>query len=284
MSAPVAGWQSYRAFYAGDNWKVTNKLTLNLGLRYDLPGPWSERYDRLTYFNPSIANQTVTGCSGSPGSRCPGDLFLVKTGVNSGRNNLPLDKHQFMPRVGFAYSYDQKTVIRGGYGIFFIPNFVSFGVNPYIDPVASSTDPFFASNNGGLTPASTLNASGCTLVAPGNLQCTTTPGPFGATLVVPPGRNPQPNSSGYALNTQNFSATGYTIQKNGYVQQWNFGIQRELPWGFFADVAYAGAHGVHLPLFNPNINQIPDSFVAQAASQYNPALPNPNANVTIAQI
>jgi hypothetical protein len=278
ISAPVAGYQFYRAFYAGDNWKVTNKLTLNLGLRYDLPGPWSERYDRLTYFNPSIANQTVTGCSGSPGSRCPGDLFLVKTGVNSGRNNLPLDKHQFMPRVGFAYSYDQKTVIRGGYGIFFIPNFVSFGVNPYIDPVASSTDPFFASNNGGLSPSSTLNQSSCTLAGVDKLQCTTQ-GPFGATLVVPPGRNPQPNTSGYALNTQNFSATGYTVQKNGYVQQWNLSIQRELPAGFFLDVAYAGAHGVHLPLFNPNINQIPDSFVSQAAGEAAQGMP-----VTIAQV
>jgi len=75
------------------------------------------------------------------------DLFLVKTGVNGGRNSLPLDKHQFMPRVGVAYGVNQKTVIRAGYGIFFIPNFVSFGVNPYIDPVASSTTPFFASND-----------------------------------------------------------------------------------------------------------------------------------------
>ena len=286
ISAPVAGYQFYRALYAGDNWKVTNKLTLNLGLRYDLPGPWSERYNRLTYFNPSVVNQTVTGCGRSPGGNsCPGDLFLVGTGVNTSRNSLPLDKHQFMPRLGIAYSINPKTVIRGGYGIFFIPNFVSFGVNPYIDPVASSVTSFFASNNSGLTPAATLNQSNCTLVSTGNLQCTT-PGPFGltGTLTVPPGRNPQPNSSGYALNTQNFSATGYTVQKYGYVQQWNFGIQRELPAGFFLDVAYAGAHGVHLPLFNPNINQIPDSFVAQAASQYNPALPNPNANVTIAQI
>src|SRR5713101_3748111 len=134
ISGPVAGKEFYRAFYGGDTWKVTNKLTLNLGFRYDLPGSWTERFDRLTYFNPSAANP-VTGCSGSTGSRCPGDLFLVKTGVNGGRNSLPLDKHQFMPRLGLAYSVDPKTVIRAGYGIFFIPNFVSFGVNPYIDPV-----------------------------------------------------------------------------------------------------------------------------------------------------
>jgi len=86
-------------------------------------------------------------------------------------------------------------------------------------------------------------------------------------LVPVAGRNPQPNVSQYALNQSNFSATGYTVQKYGYVQQWNFGIQRELPGGFFADVAYAGSHGVHLPQFNTNVNQIPDGFIAQAAQQ-----------------
>src|SRR5438445_2213990 len=290
ISGPVAGKQFYRGFYGGDTWKVTNKLTLNLGFRYDLPGSWTERFDRLTYFNPSVANP-VTGCSGSTGSRCPGDLFLVKTGVNGGRNSLPLDKHQFMPRVGVAYSFNQKTVIRAGYGIFFIPNFVSFGVNPYIDPVASSTTPFRASVDGGVTPASRIgptltdpNASNCALSA-GVLTCATA-GPFGPTLVVPPGRNPQPPAgsglpsgpSGYILAQQSFSATGYTVQKNGSVQQWNLNIQRELPAGFFVEVAYAGAHGVHLPQFNTNINQIPDSFIKQAAAQAAAGQP-----VTIAQ-
>src|SRR5439155_1488433 len=103
ISGPVAGKQFYRAVYLGDTWKVSNKLTLNLGLRYDLQGPWSERFDRLTYFNPSVANLTVTGCGGSAGSPCSGDLFLVKTGANGGRNNLPLDTKNIMPRLGVAY-------------------------------------------------------------------------------------------------------------------------------------------------------------------------------------
>lgn len=286
ISGPVAGKQFYRGFYGGDTWKVTNKLTLNLGFRWDFPGSWTERFDRLTYFNPSVANP-VTGCSGTAGSRCPGDLFLVKTGVNGGRNNLPLDKHQAMPRLGLAYSLDKKTVIRAGYGIFFIPNFVSFGVNPYIDPVSSSVTQFHGSNDRGLTPAATLHDSNCTLSA-GVLTCTT-PGPFGPTLVVPPGRNPQPPAgsglpsgvSGFALAEQNFSATGYTVQKNGSVQQWNLDLQRELPAGFFVDVAYAGSHGVHLPLFNPNINQIPDSFIKQAATQCGQ---NPACTPTIATV
>ena len=265
ISGPVAGKQFYRAIYFRDTWKVTRKLTLNLGLRYDFQGPWSERFDRLTYFNPNVTNLTVTGCGGTVGSPCPGDLFLVKTGVNGGRNNLPLDTKNLMPRLGAAYSLDQKTVIRAGYGIFFIPNFVSFGVNPYIDPVSSSLNPFFASNDGGLTPASTLHDSNCTLS--GGVFTCATPGPFGASLVAPPGRNPQPSVSGYALSLQDVAATGFTVQKNGSVQQWNLDLQRELPAGFFVDVAYAGAHGVHLPQFDTNINQIPDSLITAAAAQ-----------------
>jgi hypothetical protein len=255
---------------------VTNKLTLNLGARYELQGPWSERFDKMTYFNPRAVNASVTGCGGVAGSPCPGDLFLVKTGINSSRNNLPLSKKEFLPRLGFAYAVDSKTVIRGGYGIFFIPNYVSFGTNPYVDPVSSATSNFFSSNNQGITPAGTLNTNTCLWVANNNLNCVGA-GPFGqnygsptgvSNLTAVPGRNPQPNVSQYILNQNNFSATGYTVQKYGYLEQYNFDIQRELPAGFFVDVAYAGSHGVHLEQFNTNINQIPDRLIAQAASQF----------------
>lgn len=277
ISGPVSGKQTYRAVYFGDNWHATSKLTLNIGLRYELQGPWSERFDKMTYFNPSAVNASVTGCSGVAGSPCPGDLFLVKTGTNSTRNNLPLSKKEFSPRLGFAYGLDQKTVIRGGYGVFFIPNYVSFGTNPYIDPVSSATSPFFASNDKGFTPSSRLgpasatdtNASTCSLAGNGgaaNYACLT-PGPFGGSLVAVAGRTPQPNVSQYGTAQQPLNATAYAQQKYGYVEQWNFGIQRELGRGFFLDLAYAGSHGVHLEQFNTNVNQISDSLIAQAAAQ-----------------
>src|SRR5437868_13537066 len=131
----------------------------------------------MTYINPSVANSSVTGCSGVAGSPCRGDLFLVKTGVNHSRNNLPLSKTQFMPRLGFAYSFDQKTVIRGGYGMFYIPNYVSVGTNPYIDPVSSATSNFVASANNGSTPASTLTNSNCTLRRSEHRVCYSATGP-----------------------------------------------------------------------------------------------------------
>ncbi len=282
VSAPIAGKQTYRAVYIGDTWHVTNKLTLNLGVRYELQGPWSERFDRMTYFNPKVTNAAVTGCDGTIGSSCPGDLFLVGTGVNGGRNNLPLPKHEFSPRLGAAYALNSKTVIRAGYGIFYIPNFVSFGTNPYIDPTVSATSTFFASNDSGFTPASTLNASLCSLAGTGgaaNFSCAAA-GPFGPNLVASSGRNPQPDVSTFGVEQTPLQPNGYTVYKPGYVEQWNLNIQRELPWGIFADVAYAGSHGVHLQQFNTNVNQIPDSFIAQAASEF---AAGGQSNVTIAQ-
>ena len=273
ISNPTAGKETYRALYFGDTWKVTHKLTLNLGLRYELAGPWSERFDRMTYFNPSVTNASTTGCSGTVGSACPGDLFLVKEGTNSSRNAYPLPKKEFSPRLGVAYALNQKTVIRAGYGIFFIPNDVAFAVNANNDLVNLSASNFYASNNSGLSPSATLNQNSCTLTVNTGLNNTfacTGAGPFGqgvSNLNAPAGRNPVPDVSTFGVNTSNLASNDYTGYKPGYVQQWNLDIQRELPWGFFADIAYAGAHGVHLQQYQTQINQISDSLIAGAAAQ-----------------
>jgi hypothetical protein len=268
VPAQTAGKQAYRALYVNDNWRVTNKLTLNLGLRYELQGPWSERYNRLTYWDPNAANATVTGCNGTPGSPCLGDALLVNTGRNSSENNLPLDKKEFSPRVGFAYSIDSKTVFRGGYGVFWIPNYVSFGLNPDNDVVSLATTPFTATIDGGLTPVSTLDGSNCVLPVGSNFSSFTCAqqGPFTAgTILQPPGRTG--NTSAFVAASGSPTLAPYLNPKEGYVQQWNVNIQRELPLGFFADVAYAGSHGVHLQQYSTHINQIGQSFINQAATQ-----------------
>jgi hypothetical protein len=273
VPALTAGRQTYRAFFGNDTWHVTNKLTLDLGLRYELQGTWSERQNRLSYFDPTVVNRTVTGCSllpsgaPNPAAPCLGDTLLVATGPNSSRNNLPLDKKEFSPRLGFAYSFDQKTVIRGGYGVFWIPNYVSFALNPDNDVINLATTPFTATTNLGLTPYSTLDGNTCTLAGTtfASFSCASA-GPFTAgTILLPPGRNG--NTSAFVAANGSPTLSPYLNPKPGYVEQYNLDIQRELPYGFFVDVAYAGSHGVHLQQYSTNVNQIGDNFVAQAAAQ-----------------
>jgi Carboxypeptidase regulatory-like domain len=289
IPALVAQKETYRGFYFGDTWRVTQKLTLNYGVRYDLPGNWSVRHDLSTYWDPSATNRTVTGCSqtaagdGIPGSPCPADIFFVGTGINPGRTAVPLYKKEFMPRVGVAYSWDQKTVIRAGYGIFFIPNWVLFNLNPSNDPINTSSTLWVATTNGGATPNSTLSATNCTLTPgtpspqspSGSLNCLDN-GPFGPSLNTPLPRTG--NVSQFDAGGNPFEAP-YRAYSPGYVQQFNLDLQRELPGGIFVDAAYAGSRGVHLSSSNNvSINNLPDSFYAQAAAQ---VAANPNATPTI---
>jgi hypothetical protein len=253
VPALVAGQQFYRAFYADDTFRVTNKLTLNLGLRYDLQGPWTERFDRQSYFDPTAqswlsnpaASAGLTNVPGLPGLR--GDVFLVSP---SKRTNIPLDRTEVSPRVGFAYSYNPKTVVRGGYGIFWIPNYVSFGLNPNNDPVNDATTSYTGTVNGSV-PINTINF------------------PFIPQIVPPIGRTRGTlGTQQYATQTvQSFAIANLGNHPAGYVQQWNLNIQRELPGRLFVSAAYVGSKGTHLELYDSEIDQLGDNFFAQAASQ-----------------
>jgi hypothetical protein len=276
----VAQKETYRGFYFGDTWRVTQKLTVNYGLRYDLPGNWSVRHDLSTYWDPVASNRTVTGCQqnpatgfGVPGSPCPSDIFFVGTGANPGRTSVPLYKKELMPRIGVAYSWDQKTVIRAGYGIFYIPNWLLFNLNPSNDPINTASTLWVATTNSGLTPNSTLNATNCIFTpgAPsGTLNCPTN-GPFGPNVNVPLTRTGNVSANDAGANP--FEGP-YRDYRPGYVQQFNLDLQRELPYGIFIDAAYAGSRGVHLASpNNVSINNIPDSFYAQAQQQANAGQP-----------
>ena len=162
--------------------------------------------------------------------------------------------------------------------MFWIPNYVSFGLNPDNDVINLATTPFFATLNNGLTPAATLDASNCTLAGTSfsTFSCAT-PGPFGPNgILTPPGRTG--NTSAFVANNGAPSLAPYVDPKPGYVQQYNLDIQRQLPGGIFVDVAFAGSRGVHLQQYTTNIDQIPDSYVAQANAQYTAGQP-----VSIAQ-
>jgi len=253
VPALVAGQQIYRGFYVDDTFRLTSKLTLNLGLRYELQGPWSERFDRQSSFDPNtvswLANPTVsaglTNVPGLPGLK--GDVNLVST---SKRTNIPLPKDNVAPRLGFAYSWDSKTVIRGGYGIFWIPNYVSFGLNPNNDFVNDATTSFTGTIDG-IHPTNTINTPFIPVVVP----------PVGRTLGAL-------GTSQYATQVvQNFTIADYNDHPAGYVQQWNLNIQRNLPHNFFVSAAYVGSKGTHLALYDSQIDQIGDNFLGSAAAQ-----------------
>src|SRR4030088_586664 len=144
VPAFTAGKQTYRAIYLNDVWHIKDKLTLSLGLRYELQGPWSERFNRLSFFAPgapSYLNQFLP--PGSPIIK--GDVYLMPPGV---RHNVPLQKNNFAPRIGVAYALTPKTIVRSGYGIFWVPNDVSFALNPINDMVNASATTYTGTLDG----------------------------------------------------------------------------------------------------------------------------------------
>ena len=135
----AAGKETYRRLLFGDTWRVTSKLTLNYGVRYDLPGTWSERFNDMSYWDPAATNRTVTGCSGTLGvGVCPGDVFLVGDGANPTRNNLPYYQdrvHAAHRRQASALGGPEDRHSCGSWGFFFIPNWVFFNLNPSNDTI-----------------------------------------------------------------------------------------------------------------------------------------------------
>jgi hypothetical protein len=248
QNAFVAAQIIYRAFYLGDQWRATSRLTLNYGVRYEQMGPWSERFDRLSVLQPSVPNEVA---SAAAGRQVLGKLALVNSDDNPSRNNQKLG-HLFSPRFGLAYRLDNRTVIRTGYGIFWLPNDVRWNMVPNNDAVNSFDNPFNGTLNGSVTPLDVLS------------------NPFPNGLLPTPGRNPNLQR---VLIGQSVAGAIYN-DKYGYAQQWNFDVQRELPGGFALSVAYAGSKGVHLPGPDQQLDQLPPEFMS-LGSRLQELVPNP---------
>ncbi|HEY3617054.1 MAG TPA: TonB-dependent receptor [Candidatus Sulfotelmatobacter sp.] len=247
VPAFTAGKQAYRALYANDTWHAADRLTLNLGLRYELQIPWSERFNRLSYFDPSAPsyiNQYLP--AGSP--TVMGDVFLVPDGT---RSNLPLAKNGLAPRLGLAYSLTSRTLIRGGYGIFWIPDDVSFALNPINDMV----------NTPGTTYTGTVD---------GTHPYNSISLPFPDGISPPPGRSLGNAGTKQFLTrvVQSITEVNRFHHPEGYVQQWNLNVERQLPAGFFLSAAYVGSKGTHLEQYSQQTNQISDALLSQAAAQF----------------
>ena len=243
----TASSMRYQGYYIQDDIRVTNKLTVNAGLRWEIPGVWTERHDSLSTFDPTMTNP-LAGPTGLP---LKGGFVLVGTPGHPDRGLKPEKFDLFMPRVGLAYRLDEKTVVRSSFGMFYAPADAIFQESPFQNAVNLYNNAMVWSQDGGVTPSSYLS------------------NPYPGGLVFPPGRDSDFQT---VLLGQNFTsvsgAGGSAAIQNwnpAYYFDWNLTLQRELPLGINVEGAYAASKGVHLPINSDNgvnINQLPDQYLS----------------------
>jgi len=209
----------YAAVYGLDNIRLTNRLTLNLGIRYAEESPYTDRHNELNYFSTTVASPARN----SSFPNLTGGLVFAGTG-GAPANVYSWNTNQFGPRVGFAYTIFRDTVVRGGYGIVYAPLELSNNAVGFVPNTGfSSTTTWETSLNGGLNPYDLLS------------------NPYPQGLVKPNG------SSGGAGTSLGQSLSVWDAQpKTPRSYQWNFGIQRQLPSNILAEAAYVANRGLHL--------------------------------------
>ncbi|HVW78271.1 MAG TPA: carboxypeptidase regulatory-like domain-containing protein [Alloacidobacterium sp.] len=272
----MEGYPVYAAYFQ-DNWRVNPRLTLNLGLRYDVQRGLRERYNHLnrglclTCVNPltneAMYQANVTNASNmtawSAAGIDPSTLATVYGGVQfAGSNGQSRDAYNtdwsdVGPRIGFAFVIDPKTVIRGGWGLMY-----SYGLEGGSSIGEAQTTNFSASLDGGNTPTNYFQS--------GN--------PFSSGLLVPTG-----NSLGLLTDVGNGTIQAdFPDRKVPMEQIVSMGIQRELPGGMVLDARYAGNFSSRLRV-NLWLNGTA-TLAQQKAAQANPSIwdqqvPNPYYNV-----
>jgi hypothetical protein len=250
LSIKLNDFTNYYGLYVQDDYRVTNKLTVNLGLRWEREDGIQEQNNGLvTNFATQTANPLAAGVAANLFAFGAPKGIVQFAGLNNnptsvGNPNL----NKFSPRVGFAWQVLPKTVVRGGYGIFWAPQF-SIG-SPLATPGYSVTTSYIASTNGNATPAGSLS------------------NPFPSGLTQPAG-----NSQGAATGNGQSISIYDPVSRSPRVQQYSFDVQQELPAGIVLEVGYVGSHGTHLPL-TVNVNTLPVAFFAQG-SALNQQVANP---------
>ncbi|MDP9161619.1 MAG: TonB-dependent receptor, partial [Acidobacteriota bacterium] len=236
------------AFYVQDDWKVTPRLTLNVGLRYEWSTPYTERSNRIQ-FSDFAGNSGVTVDLTAPKTDSGGNPLVDDNGnpvnlsglglgptalkgithfVTSGRRHVPIDRNNFGPRLGFAFQLASNTVLRGGAGIFYgLSSATNF---QYAGTAFRRDAPIHFSNDGGITQYATL-----TNLFPN----------------LPPGQVPTPQGKKYGPLANwgyvNQNDLGSTTARNGEIYQWNLGLQHLFPFGVVISADYSANRSTHLP-------------------------------------
>jgi len=236
---PILTSSPYYGVYIQDTYKITSKLTLNLGLRYDLEQGRTERHNQLSYFDFHAPSPLAARIPSLPNLQ--GGLQFV--GGQNGNRQFNTDANNFGPRFGFAYSPKSDTVVRGGYGLFYVPFVgVAAGTASGINGFLSTTT--WVNSVNGLNPLNYLS----------------NPFPTGLT---------EPTGSSLGLLTSVGQTLGATRDgaidrgsKVGYSQQWSFSIQQQLPGSMSIEAAYVGSKGTHLMDNGWQLNQLNPMYLS----------------------
>ena len=261
VTPSVANRSLETGFYIQDDWKVNSKLTVNLGLRYEWSSPYTSRNNQLEFSNftadtgvginfaslPATAPPGTLSAQGFmqsiPGLNLPTtqELYGTTQFATSSMRTVPTYRKDIGPRLGFAYAFDPKTVVRAGVGVY-------FGMSPatnfqYPGSAFRKTANLFFTNDDFATQSATLEI----------------PFPSGFT-------GPQGKQYGQLANWgyQNPNDLGNTAARDADIYQWNLGIQRELPSEIVIGVDYVAGRSTHLPWSGTNNRDyIPSSLLGQ---------------------
>src|SRR3954447_256221 len=237
----------YMGFFGQDDWKVTRKLTINLGLRYELELPRTEVQNRYSYWDLNAKSPISV-----PGYNLQGVMKFVNDQTPS-----PFDKdtNNFAPRIGFAYALNEKTSIRAGAGMFYVLSRATVSGHT---GAAFNTD---ASVPWSLDSGATRNAT------------LTNPYPQG--ILSPPGSS-QGDMTFIGLGVGTITRANHNPQ----MYSWNFSVQREVGWNSIVEVNYTGSRGVHLYSTYTSLSPLDPMYwlggnAPYTRAQLQAAVPNP---------
>ncbi|MEZ5398445.1 MAG: carboxypeptidase regulatory-like domain-containing protein [Bryobacteraceae bacterium] len=227
-------------FFVDDTWKVSQRLTMNLGFRYEVIVPHSDPLGRLSYADISKPNPAAGNLPG----------VMVYGGPNGfGNRLLNVLKFNPAPRIGFAYRLNDKTVLRGGAGIFY-SNYINQGLG--LPAFGFSTTAAFSSADNGITPAFNWDRG------------------FPQDFTRPPVTDP------IAANGQSVTVvlpTEYDLPRK---LQWNLTLERQFAQDLSMSFAYVANKGSHL-YENQQLNQVPSQYFGMPTSLLRAHINSPQA-------
>ena len=252
VNASYAEQNSIYGFYVHDDYKISRKLTLNLGLRYEVESATTERYNRaIRNFDATTPNPVEalarSQYAAAPIPELPASQFRVLGGLTfTNANGNPRGywntaKANFMPRVGIAYQWDPKTVFRAGFGFYTAP----------LGTLYTNTEPAGFSLN---TPIQASLDNGLTYIA-------TLANPFPTGLTQPAGA-----AGGLLTNIGQGVNAFPDTRKNPYAQRWSLGFQRTLFAGFLLEASYVGNRSARLNVLR-NMNFLPAQYLSTSPTR-----------------